>query len=46
MDQNLAGMCDPQAMGYMHLKIAMNVAQHQIVNFLQAHYEISLVALF
>lgn len=25
MDQDLAGMCDPQAMGCMHLKIAVNV---------------------
>lgn len=46
MDQNLAGMSDPQTMGCMHLKIAMNVAQHQIVNLLETHYEISFVALY
>lgn len=40
MDQNLAGMSDPQAVDCIHLKIAMNMAQHQIVNLLQTHYEI------
>lgn len=43
MDQNLAGMSDPQAMGCIHLKIAINVAQHQIVNLLQTHYEVFFV---
>lgn len=46
MDQDLAGMCDPQAMGCMHLKIAMSVAQHPVVNVLQAHCETSFVTLF